>query len=52
MLSDECIADEVPFEIPDNWAWARLGLLIALFLVVVIHFNHYLKGISSWIFLH
>lgn len=22
-----CIADEVPFEIPDNWEWARLGMI-------------------------
>ena len=26
MLSDECIADQVPFEkLPEGWAWARLG---------------------------
>ena len=24
MLSDECIADEVPFDLPEGWAWARL----------------------------
>ena len=24
MLSDKCIADEVPFDIPESWAWARL----------------------------
>ena len=24
VLSDECIADEVPFEIPDSWEWVRL----------------------------
>jgi type I restriction enzyme S subunit len=22
---EKCIADEVPFELPDNWAWVRLG---------------------------
>ena len=22
---ERCIADEVPFEIPDNWCWCRLG---------------------------
>ena len=22
-----CIADEVPFEIPDSWVWARLGII-------------------------
>ena len=22
-----CIADEVPFEIPENWMWARLGVI-------------------------
>ena len=25
VLSDECIADEVPFDLPEGWAWARLG---------------------------
>ena len=26
VLSDECIADQVPFEkLPEGWAWARLG---------------------------
>lgn len=26
VLSDECIASEVPFgELPEGWAWARLG---------------------------
>jgi type I restriction enzyme S subunit len=24
-----CIDDEIPFEIPDNWAWCRLGKIIA-----------------------
>ena len=24
VLSDECIADEVPFDIPESWGWARL----------------------------
>ena len=24
MLSDKCIADEVPFDIPESWVWARL----------------------------
>ncbi|MGO5288038.1 restriction endonuclease subunit S [Pseudoscardovia suis] len=28
MLSDECIEDEVPFEIPDSWEWARLGSIV------------------------
>lgn len=23
-----CIDDEVPFDLPDGWAWARLGLLV------------------------
>ena len=28
MLSDECIADEVPFgELPEGWAWVRLGTI-------------------------
>ncbi|MGO5288036.1 restriction endonuclease subunit S [Pseudoscardovia suis] len=25
VLSDECIEDEIPFDIPDSWEWARLG---------------------------
>ena len=28
MLSDECIADQVPFDIPENWTWVRLGSVI------------------------
>ncbi len=28
VLSDECIADEVPFgELPEGWAWVRLGTI-------------------------
>ena len=23
-----CIADEVPFEIPDSWEWCRLGSIL------------------------
>ena len=31
VLSDECIADKVPFEdLPEGWAWARLGNLLSL----------------------
>ena len=31
VLSDECIADQVPFEeLPEGWAWARLGNLLSL----------------------
>ena len=26
-----CIADEVPFDIPDNWEWVRLGSLVDIF---------------------
>ena len=26
----KCIEDEIPFEIPDSWAWARLGVLTEL----------------------
>ena len=30
MLSDDCIADEVPFErLPEGWAWARLSAIAA-----------------------
>ena len=25
-----CIDDEIPFDIPKNWQWVRLGLVIAL----------------------
>ena len=28
----KCIEDEIPFELPDGWAWARLGSLIELFI--------------------
>ncbi|MCL7722216.1 restriction endonuclease subunit S, partial [Actinobacillus pleuropneumoniae] len=27
---ERCIADEVPFEIPENWCWVRLGNLVEL----------------------
>lgn len=27
---ERCIDDEIPFEIPENWQWARLGSLIIL----------------------
>lgn len=30
MLSDECIEDEIPFEIPDGWEWARLSEVFLL----------------------
>ncbi|MBM6786781.1 restriction endonuclease subunit S, partial [Collinsella tanakaei] len=30
VLSDECIADEAPFELPDGWCWTRLGELLSL----------------------
>ena len=31
VLSDECIADEVPFgELPEGWVWARLGTAFAM----------------------
>ena len=26
-----CIAEEIPFEIPDSWEWARLGSLVDIF---------------------
>lgn len=29
----KCIEDEIPFELPDGWTWARLGALA-----------HYKKG--------
>lgn len=25
VLSDLCIADEVPFDLPEGWEWARLS---------------------------
>lgn len=25
VLSDNCIDDEIPFDIPDSWVWARLA---------------------------
>jgi type I restriction enzyme S subunit len=28
----KCIEDEIPFEIPNGWAWARLGSLLNLFI--------------------
>lgn len=28
--SVKCIEDEIPFELPDGWAWARLGCLTAI----------------------
>ena len=30
--SVKCIEDEIPFELPDGWAWSRLGSLIELFI--------------------
>lgn len=27
---ERCIDDEIPFELPDSWIWARLGTLISL----------------------
>ncbi len=27
---ERCIADEVPFEIPDSWCWCRLGSIIQI----------------------
>ena len=27
---ERCIDDEIPFEIPDNWVWTRLGQVISL----------------------
>jgi type I restriction enzyme S subunit len=26
--TERCIDDEIPFEIPDNWAWCRLGSIL------------------------
>ena len=30
ILKEVCIDDELPFEIPDSWAWVRLGKLVYL----------------------
>ena len=30
VLSEECIADEVPFELPEGWCWARLESFAAI----------------------
>ena len=30
--SVKCIEDEIPFDLPDGWAWSRLGSLLALFI--------------------
>ena len=30
--SVKCIEDEIPFALPDGWAWSRLGSLIELFI--------------------
>lgn len=30
ILKDACIDEELPFEIPDSWAWVRLGTLMSL----------------------
>ena len=30
LLSEECIDDEIPFEIPESWEWARLGNLLSV----------------------
>ena len=31
VLSDKCIADEMPFEeLPEGWAWARIGTITEL----------------------
>ena len=27
---ERCVDDEIPFEIPDSWVWARLGQVISL----------------------
>ena len=28
----KCIEDEIPFDLPEGWAWSRLGSLLALFI--------------------
>ena len=34
-----CIADEVPFEIPESWEWARWGLLLNPFNTDLMHLH-------------
>ena len=40
---ERCIADEVPFEIPDSWCWCRLGQIYNIHSSKRIHANEYVK---------
>ena len=38
VLSEKCIADEIPFEkLPEGWAWARIGAITELVNLSLIH---------------
>ena len=40
---ERCIADEVPFELPESWCWCRLGQIYNIHSSKRIHANEYLK---------
>ena len=45
VLSEKCIADEVPFEkLPEGWAWARLGSLCDFGKCQNIEYKHVAEG--------
>ena len=45
VLSEKCIADEVPFEkLPEGWAWARLGSLCDFGKYQNIEYKHVAEG--------
>ena len=46
--SVKCIEDEIPFELPEGWAWTRLGTLIDVFITgpfgSALHKSDYVTG--------